>query len=249
MGVDKTVEIAQILFFSSGAEYQLAGPALLAVCDEVRRFYAPHDSWLDVPLGAGEIARVRPSLATHCVSSEAPTEVPTVQAITDASAIDRIVRESAAGPALSDHAVLGPLVHELVDSRGMSVVVTDLEIVPPAEWRYMIWDASPNGAVISVAPLDPAYWAIRDVNERDRLAIMKARARAALLTVVGSLLGIGRCRNDRCFMLANVDSVERLDRMACLGPEHGITELAGRTFTGSADPAQPEEIAFEGTMA
>ena len=242
MGRQKTVEIAQILLVGNPkASLPLAG-ALWAAFDEVQRFYAPDDDWLEVPLFRGSTVEVRPSFTAHYVSWEVPPEVPAEAVIDDEEAIERILRESAGGPALFDHAVLGPLVHELVDPRGTSVVLTDLEILPPPEWRYMIWDAFPSGAVVSFAPLDPAYWATRGIGDRDQVATTKARARTACLTVVGSLLGIGRCRNERCIMLANVDSVLRLDDMVSLGAEHGIEALARRSFAGSDDPAEPESI-------
>jgi hypothetical protein len=97
------------------------------------------------------------------------------------------------------------------------IVITDYEIIPPTDWRYLIWDRTPEGWVISLAPLDPAYWGIGDP---DRVATLKRRARAALMGVTGIALGFDRCDNEKCYLFANVDSVNRLDLMIYVGEEH-----------------------------
>jgi hypothetical protein len=231
MALEKTVDIAQILFITNPENSRWAGPALWVACKEVQRFYAPRGRWLDVPLFGDSVAHVQPSFRRHYVSPEAPDGIPCDAAITDKNRIESILAESVARPDVYDHALLGPLVHEMVGASGTSVVITDVEILPPPEWRYMIWDVAPRSAVISIAPLDPAYWVRRGLEDGDRVARTKSRARAAAMTVIGSLLGIGRCHNEHCYMLAIVDSVLRLDEMTYIGPEHGVKELVGRTFS------------------
>jgi len=229
MGIEKTVEIAQVLFLTNPDTARWAGPALWAACEEVQEFYSPRGEWLHVPL-FGSVARVRPKFERHFVSPEPPESIPADAALTDEQRIQGILDATLAGPGVYDHSLMGTLLHELVGARGTSVVITDVEILPPPEWRYMIWDVAPRGAVISLAPLDPAYWLSLGFQDGDRVTRTKSRARAAAMTVVGSLLGISRCRNERCYMLANVDSVLRLDEMSCIGPEHGVDELVGREF-------------------
>lgn len=103
------------------------------------------------------------------------------------------------------------------------VIVTDQELTPPRDWRYVIWDRG----VISTVPTDPEYWQMQDPH---RIAVIKHRVRTACISVVGTHIGLRRCDNERCFLYDRVESVLRLDRMVELGPEHGIEALAGRGF-------------------
>lgn len=105
----------------------------------------------------------------------------------------------------------------------MQVVVTDLVLTPPPGWRYIIRSRD----VVSIAPTDPQFWHMKDPN---RNAIVKHRVRTACLAVVGQLLGLEQCDNERCFLFRNVDSVTRLDDMVVLGPEHNIPALSERGF-------------------
>lgn len=108
------------------------------------------------------------------------------------------------------------------------VVVTDLALTPPEGWSYVIWDEdTEEGLVVGVPPTDPGYWGAKD---EDRLATIKHRVRTAMLSIVGELLGLERCANDRCFLYQDVDASSTLDPMLWLGPEHELAELAGRGF-------------------
>jgi len=129
-----------------------------------------------------------------------------------------------------DQTKLGQAVGELLSGKveyKQLLIVTDREITPPNDWRYVIWDSINGGVVISIAPLDPKYWRNRDPN---RIATVKYRARAAVLSCIGSMLGLDRCDNPDCFLFRDVDSVSTLDLMSELGPEHHIDELKGRGF-------------------
>ena len=122
---------------------------------------------------------------------------------------------------------------EVVPGEESVVTVTDAEITPPPEWRYVIWESFDSGdAVISFAPLDPKYWGDRDP---DRVNTIKRRVRAALLGVTGGLLGLEECDNTRCFLYKNVDSVSVLDNMIALGLEHGVPGLTNKVFAGRID--------------
>jgi hypothetical protein len=112
------------------------------------------------------------------------------------------------------------------------LIVTDRPITPPPEWRYIIWETGPAGAVLSITPLDPDYW--RDPDPR-RVATIKSRVRAATLAICGGYLGLERCKNPRCYMFDEVDSVVILDRMIELGSEHPSDKSVGFGFAQTAD--------------
>jgi hypothetical protein len=127
--------------------------------------------------------------------------------------------------------VLGP------QSLGASLLIlTDREITPPLDWRYIIWSACSGGTVVSAAPTDPHYWG----ESRSRVATIKHRVRSACLCVVGEWLGLSRCGNERCFLFGDVDCVARLDSMVYLGEEHGLPSLAHRGY--SAQPEDPYAV-------
>jgi hypothetical protein len=121
------------------------------------------------------------------------------------------------------------LVDELLKRESEAkVIVIDEELTPPRDWRYIIW----LNRVISTVPIDPRHWG---VNDPFRIAIIKHRVRTACLSIVGNLIGLGRCGNENCFLYRNVDSVMRLDEMVKLGPEHRIGELEERGFNVLSD--------------
>lgn len=114
-------------------------------------------------------------------------------------------------------------------------IVTDLEITPPPEWRYIIWDGDERNAVISVAPTDPKYWRQPDPS---RFATIKHRVRTACLSITGAHLGLERCDNCSCFLYSDVGSVVTLDSMTELGSEHRLPRLSGFGFD-----ATPRDVA------
>lgn len=119
------------------------------------------------------------------------------------------------------------------------IIVIDKELTPPRDWRYVIW----YNRVISTLPTDPLYWGIDDPY---RIAVIKHRVRTACLSNVGSLIGLGRCLNENCFLYRNVDSVIRLDWMVKLGSEHKVVELENHGFdTKSDDPAAIQSIVVD----
>jgi len=129
-----------------------------------------------------------------------------------------------------DQQKLGVVVRDLIGmkTKGSSlVVVTDRQLTPPSDSRYIIWDDINDGAVVSVVPTDPKYWRDRDP---DRVSTVKRRVRSAGLSIAGALLGLAHCGNPSCFMYADVDSVTTLDWMTQLGEEHNLEKLSGRGF-------------------
>jgi hypothetical protein len=224
-----SIAIGQVLFVAEepGTTEAVFGPALVDAAFEAARFLDIPGGW-QPPVKTGSAgARVRPELTLRYVGLSPPAEVADR---TVPGSIDyvRAIRERAqAGPGLYQQQVLGPLASRVAEIHTSSVVLTDLPITPPKEWRYIIWDVTASGAVISAAPLDPGYWE-PSVPPDLRRATITRRATAAQLCVMGSLLGLRRCDNDRCFMFGNIDSVTRLDHAETIGPEHGIEELTSR---------------------
>jgi hypothetical protein len=129
-----------------------------------------------------------------------------------------------------DQEQLARYVHDALRAFGgddHSLIVTDFEITPPPDSRYIIWGGVSGGAVVSSAPLDPRYWRMP---EERRSAVLKHRVRTACLSITGEWLGFSRCENTTCFLYDNVDSVTTLDTMVQFGAEHKVADLAFRGF-------------------
>ncbi len=125
-------------------------------------------------------------------------------------------------------------------SGAIPLVVTDLLLVPPPNYRYIIWGGDANGVVVSIPPTDPTFWRIR---ESGRMAIIKHRVRTALLSSAGVLIGLQECDNERCFLFRNIDSVTRLDEMMILGPEHDLPALSQLGFDVTmSDPTKVQPV-------
>lgn len=114
---------------------------------------------------------------------------------------------------------------------GTPLIVIDQELTPPSGWRYILFESR----VISLVPMDPNYWRTKDPR---RVATIKHRVRTTCLLNAGSLLGLGRCGNDHCFLYSNIDSVLRLDAMIKLGEEHNLSGLQNRGFEVFSDEPQ-----------
>lgn len=237
--VTKAVPITQILLLAEPERFpeKLTG-TILAVFEEVRRFY-DSDEWLNVPLRSGQTASVRPDWTAEQVADEAlsPDGV-----VVDGDLVARIADESRLDPTTHDQWIIGDLVLQALQPPGTAVIVTDLAIKPPPELRYLIWDVVPGCAVVSLAPLDHLYWGMT-VDEEERARVIKRRVRAACLSIAGTLLGLSRCENERCYLFAGVDSVLRLDEMVYLGPEHRVEPLESRSYPHVAsNPVLAETI-------
>src|SRR5262245_55590428 len=189
----QTVEIAQVLVFKDEALSKLVAPAVETSFEEVRQFFETPGDRFDVPVGGGGFAaRVELKFAFKDISSDTP-------------ALASVWKQAQVGKEIYDHQVVGELVKMMAELTGTTVIVTDVEIAPPADWRYIIWDAFPEGVVVSLAPLDPLYWGER-TSADERVGTIKSRVRAANLSIVGQLVGLTRCDNDECFLFADVDS-------------------------------------------
>lgn len=247
------VKIVQVLLLFDDDFSRELGPALWAALIETEQFY-------------NTTARKRATFERYYMSGFVPSlgAVNTTlrgirravfgddQMRSSLEMLDRQQRMSAASvtsPELTgkyartyDQAKLADAVRPLVNAADAFLeIVTDRELTPPPEWRYLIWEDVKNGAVISTAPIDPNYWRER---QTDRVHTIKKRARAALLGATGEPLGLNDCDNIECYMLDNVDSVLALDFMTCLGPEHqsDAPDLPGQTFLPTTDPALVQRV-------
>lgn len=123
-------------------------------------------------------------------------------------------------------------------AKGKSLlIVTDREITPPPNYRYLVGDGGDDYAVVSTAPTDPTFWRQQD---SARLVTIKHRVRTACLGFVGEFVGLDQCDNPFCFLYSDVDSVTTLDTMGELGPEHEIDGLTGCGF--QLDLSQAEAV-------
>ena len=230
------LELTQVLLLTEPENLERTGPALWAMFEEVVAVF-----------NVGE-ERVRP--VRRCVT---PLPIPGLQGIAteEEQIVGSEIVPTLKGPGrwagTLDPGPLADRVRGLLEAFGHTpdalLVVTDQEITPPREWRYILWDGEGDWAVVSTAPMDPVYWGLLD---EDPTVQVKRRARAASICEIGSMLGLERCENPRCFMYGNVDSVLRLDRMWLIGDEHPDFPDAGMVGFGTdeqADPGTPEPLA------
>lgn len=244
MGIQKELVIDMVLTFHSNEASSALGRPLWAGLAEVARYFTPSSPgrWLEVPLPtrSREQAIVLPRFRRWYVAT-APPPFPLGEDEVDSQFVqlpEERVTETWEGSRLRrtqhDHAVLGPAISACISdiaevALGSVIVVVDREIVPPSDWRYVLWDSFPGGTVISTAPMDPNYWGA-PVPERERKREMKQGMRAAALCIAGTRIGLSRCENPNCFMFGAVDSVSRLPEMRQLGPEHTVMGLERGIF-------------------
>lgn len=247
MGIQKQVRIDQVLVFQSGDNSRDLGRALWAALEEVSRYFTctPTDGWLEVPLAtkSGSVGLIRAEFRKWYVAPELPPDFREEVEATgsyvsiDPGGKDTLWTGAEQSPSIYDHRKLGTAVASMLELESAAILI-DQEIDPPSEWRYIVWDWYFGGAVISFAPIDPHYWGIGEaVDDQARVQEIKRGARAACMSVTGSILGLSRCDNPRCFMFGGVDSVSGLSDMLSLGPEHQVTGLArGRFDEYDQDP-------------
>ncbi len=257
MGLQKELVIDLVILPGSSRDSEAFGPLLWSTLEEVMTYMAPADDrWLEVPLPTRSrpVALVRPEYRRWYLAHDPPSfdlgEGPLGGhhlRLSDAqsdelwgNAYERRSRFSAEALGTGVATLLG-------EAHGISgdfvIVVTDRELVPPTDWRYVLWDGFPGGAVISVAPMDPRYWgAAMSASAVARRSAIKQGARAATMSVVGSKIGLSRCENSNCFMFAVVDSVARLSQMRYLGPEHSVAGLERSVFPEIE--LNPDEVTF-----
>ena len=227
--------LTQVLLLADTDRLETTGPALWAMLDEVVAIFNT----------GGQVVHPERRFVT-------PLPVPDLEAVSAEN--ERLVLGSDIVPLLEgpgrfastlDPAPLAERVMEVLAEHGHEagslLVVTDQEITPPPEWRYILWDGGDGWSVVSTAAMDPEYWGLLD---EDRTSRIKRRARAACISAVGEMLELERCRNSRCFLLGNVDSVRRLDRMRLIGDEHREFPAAGRVgfVHDEVDPAAREPV-------
>lgn len=254
------VAIEQVLLIRDKRKSLMFGPALWAAMREVESFYNTEEDRIKVhrsyasekiprglipgqsgiPAGFGALWSILDALAgaqknqqeevakEQIVPGDSP-EVWTDSAGKFAHTYDADVIAHKVGKVLRED-----------NRKGTPVVVTDQELTPPKDFRYIIWGGGRDGSVVSSAPTDPKYWGI---DNPDRVSIIKHRVRTACMSVVGTYLGLSRCENYRCFLFREVDSVVALDTMVELGAEHDIGDLSGRGFkVVVTDPSKVQQM-------
>lgn len=174
---------------------------------------------------------LRPLLVTALDASLPPDSAVAV----DLEALWKRVQGAYSGTV--DQSVLAAEMRRVSGASDGLIVVTDREITPPEGYRYLFWDSVPGGVVVSTAAMEPGYWSMSDP---DPVGATKHRLRTTCLAIVGSMLGLRRCSNDRCFLYADVDSLYQLDRMVLLGPEHETPGLAGHGFSPREDDPETQ---------
>lgn len=221
----KSKSILQVVLLRNESASQELGQLLWATLEEVRLLY-------DLANGRGTFSRIYVAQTVpESVSNSA--EVAEVLPLAEAKAgWGKLWAPGEQSRRTIDANVLAVRTQELLGQRAASKIlsiVTDQEITPPPQWRYVIWGGDATATVISTAPIDPRYWGIQ-TNSQARLQTIKQRVRAACCCVAGAHLDLERCENPQCFMYSSVDSVTNLDEMICIGREHGIPELTGMGF-------------------
>jgi hypothetical protein len=230
------VEITQLLLLKDQDVAEAAGRALWLALQEVGRLFSgdlEESGPLEIPLSEGTV-HVAPVFTDRFAAPIVPEGIGA--SATDDKLIWTVFAEAMAGSRTCDQRKLANGARVALGIEGTMLLVTEQAITPSPGLRYLIWDPVYDGAVLSTATLDPSYWGRYSSFDKDRVAVMKRRTRAACITVVGAFLGLYRCDNPRCFLYGNVDSVTRLDEFVQIGPEHGIEQLTGRGFSFDSDP-------------
>ena len=179
--------------------------------------------------GSGPSSRGTTSPAS-CPSSSSRTHV-----VSDADEIERLWRESVRDAGVYDQRVLGEVGRRAREAGGDDRARHRRRADTTARLALHHLGHLPLGCVVSLAPLDPRYWGERMPHD-ERVGTIKRRARAAMLAIVGALVGLQRCANDRCYLFADINSVLQLDEMTHLGPEHEVEALAFRGFVDELRP-------------
>jgi hypothetical protein len=130
-----------------------------------------------------------------------------------------------------DQEKLAPKIRSLVKATPDEVLVAavNANITPPEGWGYALWDiVDAKNAVIGLNPMSPQYWGIQSSDRMERVRAVTARLRASACAVVGRQMGLEPCANPACFLFDPVTSVEQLDQMHDLGPEHPTSHKFAR---------------------
>jgi hypothetical protein len=230
------ISISQVLLFRNSETSHELGRALWAALVEIEAFYN-----LDEPRATFSRTYLSDS-APEALAGEIP---PFWKARSSTEGPDSLWRHAKGQYARTfDYRKIVEGVSLALEGAGRSapyLILTDQELTPPPDWRYIIFDGDERGVVVSTAPADPNYW--RDRNP-SRISMIKHRVRTAGLTAVGGYLGLQRCDNSSCFLYSPIESVSCLDAMVQLCPAHGLPDLVGRGFrviVNEPDAPQPIE--------
>lgn len=145
-----TLALSQVALFRDRTKSHELGRAVWAALQEIEQFYN---------LGAQRIACTRTYVSDHVPDGLADQGTDAMTSFGGKRweglfEEGRSLRTHDAGSIVeTTRKLLGP------EGRGPPyLIITDLELTPPPEWRYIIFDGDMTGVVVSVAPTNPDYW-------------------------------------------------------------------------------------------
>jgi predicted Zn-dependent protease len=114
------------------------------------------------------------------------------------------------------------------------VLLIDTELSDPIlvskKQRYIIFaDSGPQTQCVSVAVLDPEYWAGADSQRFEKL---DRRFWAASCRAIGLMLGLSECTTRGCVFRLPIEGVRDLDSRSWICDKHGDSSLAGKCRSG-----------------
>lgn len=243
------VRIDIAAFFRSSKQAHEYGAVVDQAMDEVRDFFSltPEEPSSSMPRPVG--------LSTISATGQSPPAFPRLEYRPPSISVHRLLPESSdpsdpvirlwdqikpAAPS-ADQAEIAYLARTHLESQGVLLVVTDQLITPTKDQRYVIWDVTPSGFVLSTAPLDPKFWGEGPYDEIRR-ATIKRRVRSSAIAIIGTTLGLKRCSRRGCFLDRSVNSVTLLDQMFFIGPEHSESHLVGWGYPLSDLDQVPDRV-------
>ncbi len=128
----------------------------------------------------------------------------------------------------------------------ISFTVTDLELETPAGAAFVLWyvlepAGLPNSVIFSTHHLDPAAWG-EPMAEELRLATIERRLAAAMINVLGLMLGYQACQDPECYLYRPIERVRRLDYLTGFVGVHA--ELLNRRPTAEQEQQLRQQLAI-----
>ena len=107
--------------------------------------------------------------------------------------------------------------HLPVTADDIKLTVTDLKMAAPAGVPFLLWHAVeepefPNNVIVSTHYMDPATWG-DPMSEEARRAAIEQRLTAAMINIMGVMLGYQPCHDPECYLYRPIERVRRLDYM------------------------------------
>lgn len=127
----------------------------------------------------------------------------------------------------------------------ISFTITDAELETPAGATFVLWYVLepvglPNSVIFSTHHLDPATWGEPMADEL-RLATIERRLTAAMINVLGIMLGFQPCQDPECYLYRPIERVRRLDYLTGFVGVHA--DLLNRRPTAEQEQKLREQLA------